>query len=413
METGFITKCRVCENAELSFFLDLENTPLANRLLTSEQLSEPEPEFPLGLCWCNDCKLVQLSYTVDPKVLFEYYLYVTPTSTTIDDHIKWFVKETMQKFSISSEDTVVEMGSNTGRLLQEYKNHNISVRGVEPAKNLAELAESNGIPTWADFFNYETAKRLKDSYPKIKLLIGRHVFAHISDLSDVLKGIKLLADDGCILAVEAPYLMDILTMNEFDTVYHEHIFYFSLTALRNIFSRFGLVMFDYQRVSLHGGSIVIYVGAHQFGFKESDRLRKGLSQEQHLGFHTIDPYNFFAMNTVRLKNSLVHLLKSLKAANKSIVGYGAPAKGNTLLNYCGIGKDELDYVVDNTEIKQGRFLPGTHLPILSDDEFRKDYPDVALLLAWNFASEIIKKESEFLKQGGKFILPVPNPILIP
>lgn len=407
-----VTKCRICGNENLHDVLSLGIMPLANNFLKKEQLSSPEFVAPLGAIFCANCGLMQLSHVVSPNIMFGDYVYIPSTSKTLINHFAELANKTVEKFNLPEDSLVVDIGSNDGTLLKFFKTHKVKVLGIEPATNIAKLAEASGIETINDFFGQRTALKVVDDKGKAKVITGTNVFAHVNDLDDFLKGIDILLEDNGIFIIEVPYLPDLLEKIEFDTIYHEHLSYFSIKPLATLFKKFKMEIFDVERIGIHGGSIRVFVKKASAPGPVSESVTNLLALEQEHKLDSIETYLTFATEVASIKERLIELLKRLKSEGKRIVGYGAAAKGNILLNYCKIGTDILDYIVDNIPYKQGRYTPGMHIPVVPEERITQDRPDYALILAWNFAKEIMAKQQKYRELGGQFILPIPNPQII-
>lgn len=403
-----VTKCRICKSESLHEILDLGITPLANNFLRKEQLNSPEPTVPLVVLFCVDCGLVQLSHVVPPEMMFRNYLYTSSMSKTLTEHFVQLVKEAIEKSKLTEDSLVVDIGSNDGTLLKAFKAYKIKTLGVEPATNIAKLAESNGIETFNDFFSYQTASKIVKEKGNAKIITATNVFAHVYDLDDFIKGIDVLMEDEGIFIIEVPYLVDLLEKTEFDTIYHEHLSHFAIRPLVTFFKRFDMEIVDIKRISIHGGSVRIFVKKASDLNSISRSVAKLLELEQALKFDSVETYLKFAAEVKLAKERLLALLRELKSEGKRIIGYGASAKGNTLLNYCGIGTDILEYIVDNIPFKQGLYTPGMHIKVFPEERIMRDKPDYALILAWNFAEEIIKKQQRYRDLGGHFIIPIPT-----
>ncbi len=409
-------KISVCRSCGASFFipvLDLGTTPLANSLLTAEQLTAPEPSFPLNVVMCAACSLVQLDYTVPPESMFSTYVYFSSFSTTMLDHANKLVSQVIAERGLSANNRVIEIASNDGYLLQYYKQAGVEVLGIEPAQNIAEVArDEKGIPTLTEFFGQSLADKLAADGTLADIIHGHNVMAHVPDINGFVGGLKTILKPDGVIVIEAPYLKNLLDEVEFDTVYHEHIFYFSLTALDQVFARHGLTIFDVVRVPIHGGSLRIFA-AHSMVAERRQSVNDLLEEEDNWGVATTQGYQAFAQRVAHLKQSLVETLQTLKSQGKRIAVYGASAKGSTLLNTFGITHELIDFVVDRSTVKQGLYTPGTHLHIKPPSALLDEQPDAVLLLTWNFAEEILSQQAEYIARGGKFIIPLPEVRIVP
>jgi len=409
---SFEKKCRICSSENLRLVLDLGEQPPANALVDKNMINEPEEKFPLRLFWCSDCFLVQLLDIVNKEYLFKHYLYMTSASKPIVEHFTKYAKDVFDEFlKDTNEPFVVEIGSNDGSLLKEFKKLGVSIMGVEPASNLSKLANESQINTMNDFFTSKIAKVISKTN-NASVIVANNVIGHVENLHDLMKGIEILLSNNGVFIFEVPYLIDLIKKLEFDTVYHEHLSYFSLLPLINLTNQHGLEIFDIQKQSVHGGSLRIFVSKKD-NFQITHNVKKFLDEEHSLGLDDFITYEKFSTNVKTLKEDLNSLLKKLKKENKSIFGYGASAKGNVLLNYCNIDSTILEFVIDTTPIKQGKFTPGTHIPIISPEIMtKKGSNDISLLLAWNYENDILEKEKNFRNEGGKFLVPIPSPRLI-
>lgn len=403
-----LNRCRMCRKAQMKKFLYLGEMPSVNNFLTAYQLNEEEKKFPLSVCFCPNCGMVQTKEVVDPELMYKNYVYISSFSKTMADHFNYLAKLVISKFNLDKNSLVVEMGSNDGTLLQIFKDLGVRVLGVDPAQNLAIIANRNGIETWDTFFNKKIAKRIVKEKQQASVIIGTNVFAHINDLDNILEGFnQCLTDDGVFIA-EFPYLLDLIQKMEFDTIYHEHLSYFSLKPLIHLFHRFDLELFDIERTSVHGGSIIIFVGKKHSHNKVSKNVTDLLNLEEEMGLYKIETFQDFASKVETIREDLRSLLLELKEKKKKIIGFGAPAKGNILLNYCGIDSELINYLTDNIPYKHGLYSPGTHIQVIPEDDLEKENPDYLLLLPWNFKDEILKKLEKFRNNGGKIIVPVPK-----
>lgn len=402
--------CRICGDKTLHKFLSLGPMPLANGFLREHQLSGPEPSYPLDVCFCGTCGLVQLGYVVASEIMFTDYPFLTSASEPARLHFAELAEDVIQRFSIPLGSLVVDIGSNDGTLLQNFQKHGMKALGVEPATNIAKLAASRGIETINDFFSQRVAEVICAERGQAKVITATNVFAHVHDLESLLRGVNyLLADDG-VFTIEVPYLVDLLDKLEFDTIYHEHLSYFAVRPLITLFAKFGIGIVEVQRISHAGGSLRLCV--QRSAQSPSSSVAELLKLEAEVRLDLLETYYKFGEGVEQVKGTLLSLLKSLKGQGVSIAGYGAPAKGNVLLNYCKIGTDILDYIIDTTPFKQGCYTPGMHIPVFPESRFHETPPDYTLLLAWNYANEILRKEETYRKAGGKFIVPIPKPHLV-
>ncbi len=403
------TACRACGSETLTPFLTLGPTPLANAFLAAPEQFADERRYPLDVYFCRTCSLVQLADVVDPHVLFGTYLYVTGTSDTIVAHNRGYAHTVVERLSLGAGDLVVEVASNNGHLLQCFQPFGVRVLGVEPAANIAQMAEAAGVPTVNRFFNAAAARELVAAHGPARAVIGNNVLAHVDDPQDFLRGCAtLLAADGAVV-IEVPYLREFLDAVEFDTVYHEHLCYFSVTSLMRLCDAAGLAIAGIDRVAVHGGSIRMYARRSEGAGDHAATVLRLVDEEAAAGLHDLDTYQQFAARVEATRAQLVALLERLRGEGKSVAAYGAPAKGNTLLNYCGIDTRLIEYTVDKNPLKVGLYTPGAHLPVLPVSTLLERQPDYVLILAWNFADEIMRQQDEYRARGGRFILPIPEP----
>lgn len=402
-------KCRFCKTSLQHTFVDLGMSPLSNSYLKLDQLNQAEKFYPLHTYVCEQCLLVQLEEFESPDHIFSDYAYFSSYSDSWLNHAKKYTDLMIDRFSLNKSSLVIEIASNDGYLLQFFQELNIPVLGIEPAANVAKVAESKGVPTLVKFFGVQTAQDLFDLGKSSDLLLGNNVLAHVPDINDFVAGMKIILKPEGVLTMEFPHLWQLINQNQFDTIYHEHFSYLSFTTVEKIFAFHGITLFDVEELSTHGGSLRIY-GMHEHNqkFIVSDRVRLIKEKEHQAGLDKVDTYLQFSNQVMSTKRKLLSFLIELKNNGKTIVGYGAPAKGNTLLNYCGIRTDLLDYTCDRSPHKQGLFLPGTHIPIYHPDKIAETKPDYVLILPWNLKDEIYSQLSYIREWGGKFIVPIPE-----
>lgn len=404
------TICRSCGRTGLKLFLDLGVTPLADRLLTEKQLAEREPVFPLQVAFCPHCTLMQILETVPPEILFgEEYPYYSSFSDALLRHSRENVENVISRRKLDSDSFVIEIASNDGYLLRNYVERGIPVLGIDPADGPARAAVKAGVPTLHEFFNEQLATHLCGQGRRADVIHGNNVLAHVADTNAFVAGIgKVLKDTG-VAVIEVPYARDLIDHCEFDTIYHEHLCYFSVTALSQLFRRHGLYLNDVLRLAIHGGSLRLFVERRE---SVSDAVRDLLEQERAEGIDSFGYYQDFSSRVLRLKESLLGLLTKIKSDGKSIACYGAAAKGSTLINFVGIGRELVDFVVDRNVHKHGCFMPGQHIPILPVEELLRRKPDYTLMLSWNFANEILSQQADYRNAGGRFIIPIPEPLVV-
>ena len=406
--------CRICEARLAVSFCDLGMSPLSNAYLDTEKLGDMEPFYPLHARVCGECFLVQLDEFETPAAIFSDYAYFSSYSDSWLAHAKQYTDTVIRRFKLGASHRVVEVASNDGYLLRYFKERGVAVLGVEPAANVAQVAKQAGIPTVVRFFGIETARALVTEGHSADLLVGNNVLAHVPDVNDFVAGMKILLKPGGVITMEFPHLMRLMAENQFDTIYHEHFSYFSLLTAQQLFARHGLVLFDVEELSTHGGSLRIYGRHLEDGSKPIDaKVPSLIARERTAGLAQIETYASFAEKVRETKRKLLEFLIVAKREGKTVVGYGAPAKGNTLLNYCGVRGDFLEYTVDRSPHKQDKFLPGTRIPVCSPDRIRETRPDYVLILPWNLKDEIVEQMAHIREWGGKFVVPIPEVQVVP
>ena len=403
--------CRMCKSNNIPKFLDLGFSALSDNFLTSDQLEQSETFYPLTVHSCLDCCLCQLGYVVPPELMFnENYPYDSSTTKTGREHFTKMGVDICNRFNLKPNSLVIDVGSNAGVLLSGFKSKGMKVLGIEPSSKLANIAINNGIDSIIEFFSNILVKKILDNYGKVSVLTGTNVFAHIDDLDDfMISADSLLVEDG-IIVIEAPYLLHLINNLEYDTIYHEHLSYLSVKPMIKFCKRFNFEVFDIEEQTIHGGTLRYFIGRKDMR-KVSLNVSNYLKIEDEQGLYSEKKLHDFAKSVKNHRNALLRLLFDLKRDGKKIVAISAPAKGNTLLNYCKIDSEILDYVTERNPLKIGKFTPGMHIPVYSDKKL-EEQPDYALILAWNFADEIIKNNSKYMEKGGKFILPIPKPQIV-
>jgi SAM-dependent methyltransferase len=402
-------KCRFCNEGLKTTFVDLGEFPLSNSFLNEKSLSKKEEFFPLHVYVCDNCFLVQLEEFESPEKIFTDYAYFSSYSETWINHVKKYVKDMIKRFNLSKDSFIIEIASNDGYLLQFFHNQNIPCMGIEPAANVAKIAKQKGVNTLVKFFGIDTAKELIFQGKKADLLLGNNVLAHVPDINDFVEGMKIILSTNGIITMEFPHLMQLIDKNQFDTIYHEHFSYISFYTVKKIFEYHGLRIFDVEELLTHGGSLRIYATHFENSTHvETIKVKELLEKEKKFGISKISTYKNFQPNVIKIKKELSKFIISAIKDGKKIVCYGAAAKGNTLLNYCNIKSDQIDYVVDRNPYKQGLYLPGTRIPIRSPEEIQKTKPDYILIVPWNLQEEIMEQMSFIRNWGGKFVIPMPE-----
>ena len=404
-----MSNCRFCKSELKYSFVDLGMSPLSNSYISPDNLQKMEPFYPLHAFICDQCFLVQLNEFESPENIFSDYAYFSSYSQSWLQHANSYVNKMIERFGFDTSSQVIEVASNDGYLLQYFKEKNIPVLGIEPAANVAKVAVDAGIPTTTEFFGVKTATDLAKSGKRADLLLGNNVLAHVPDLNDFVEGLKILLKDTGVITLEFPHLQRLIEQTQFDTIYHEHFSYFSCVAIQKVFSAHGLALFDVDELETHGGSLRVYVKHEGDASKPaSENVARLIDRETASGYTDIDFYLSFEDRVKNTKRNVLEFLIQAKRDNKSIVGYGAAAKGNTLLNYCGIRTDFIDYVVDRSPHKQNHFLPGTHIPVYSPDKVKETKPDYLLILPWNIKREVMEQMRHARDWGCQFVTFIPT-----
>jgi hypothetical protein len=403
-------KCRFCNHKLSHEFIDLANSPASNSFLTKEQLNEPEIFYPLRVYTCENCFLVQIDeYKKSDAIFNSDYVYFSSYSKSWLAHCKFYTDLMQDRFSFDETSLIVEIASNDGYLLQYFKGKNIPVLGIEPTKNTAKVAIEKGIPTITEFFGVDLAKRLVQEGKTADLLLGNNVLAHVPDILDFVGGMKILLSEKGIITMEFPHLVQLIDNNQFDTIYHEHFSYLSFHTVKQIFEACGLEMFDVEEIPTHGGSLRVYAKHKQDTTKIiSENVDKLIAKEIKKGIKDLSYYKDFQQRAEKLKSDLWSFLIQQKNNGKNVAAYGAAAKGNTLLNYCGIRNDMISFVVDANPYKQNKFLPASHIPVVDEDYLKKEQPDFVIILPWNLKDEITVQLDYIKTWGGKFVIPIPD-----
>lgn len=405
--------CRFCGAPLTESVIDLGSTPLANSYLDLAAAQRHEPSYPLHAYVCDACMLVQLPAYETPHAIFSDYAYFSSYSDSWLAHAQRFAEMAIERFKLDADHLVIEVASNDGYLLQYFKERGVRVLGIEPAANCAEAAEAKGIPTLVQFFGVATARMLASEGHAADLIVANNVLAHVPDLNDFVAGLAIALKPTGVLTVEFPHLMRLLADNQFDTIYHEHFSYFSFATAERVLGAHGLEVFDVEELPTHGGSLRIHASLAAADRLETPAVARLREAETAAGLDRIETYRRFGARAEAIRRDLVDFLKGMKRAGKTVAGYGAPAKGNTLLNYCGIGPDLLPYTVDVSPHKQGKLLPGSHIPVEHPDVIAARKPDYVLILPWNIRDEIIAKMGFIGDWGGRFVLPIPDVKVLP
>jgi hypothetical protein len=405
------TDCRACGESTLRLFLTLGPQPLANAFLRSPDDFAAERWFPLDVYFCETCSLVQLADVIHPEVLFREYIYVSGTSTTLAEHHRRYARSVTDMLGLTPRDLVVEIASNDGNLLKEFRALGVRTLGVEPARNIAEMARAAGIDTVDRFFDHRTAVELREQYGGAQAVVGNNVLAHVDETRDFLRGCAALVADEGLVVIEVPYVRDMVEHLEYDTIYHEHHCYFSVTNLARLGEEVGLELVRVDRVPIHGGSIRVHY-RRQRGAGHDEQPRAIMAEERALGLTSFETFQQYARRVEANRREIRLLLESLRGQGKSVAAYGAPAKGNTLTNYCQLDTELVPFTVDKNPLKIGTYTPGMHIPVLPASTLVERRPDYVLILAWNFAEEIMTQQLRYRELGGRFIVPIPSPRII-
>jgi len=405
MTFGVVQRCRSCASNNLAPVLDLGVQPLANAYREPDDVSE-EARYPLALLRCRACSLVQLTGTIPPKLMFDTYHYFSSYSSTMVDSMRMLAKRMTAERGLTGDDLVVEIASNDGYLLKHYLELGIPVLGIEPAQNVAAVAQESGVPTLTQYFTRSLGSELAGSGRAASVIHANNVMAHVPEINDFVAGISAALRPDGVAVVETPYVVRLVGDREFDTIYHEHVFYYSLTAVSSLVERHGLTVADVEQIPLHGGSLRLFI--QHSTYPSSERVKKLLESERERGVTTDEYYSDFAKRVEELKTEVTDLIRRLRAEGATVAAYGAAAKGTVLLNHFGLDHDTIDFVVDRSVHKQGLVMPGVGIPILAAEELERRRPDYTLLLAWNFADEILEQQQNYRAAGGTFIVPVPT-----
>ena len=398
-------ECIACGAGRVELFLDLGQTALANKFLTAEELSQPEPAFPLRTGFCRECAHVQLMDRVPPAEMFTDYLYMSSASETLRRHLHGLSDAVVERLKLTSSDLVIDIGCNDGTLLAGFARHGVRVLGVDPAENLAGL--TSGIERYVGFFGAKTARKITARWGQAAVITATNTFPHIPELRDFVEGIRHALAPGGAFVIEAHYLADLLEQGAFDTIYHEHVSYWAIGPMARMFRQHGMEIVDVERLPVHHGQVRVFVQRAGEGAVRPS-VEALIAAERTLGLDRFETYEAFARKTLANRQQLQSLVAELQAEGRRIAGYGAPAKGNTLLSFLGLGPEQVAYIADRSPLKQGRFTPGSHIPVVAPERLLADQPDDVLLFAWNFTDEVIAQQAEYLRRGGRFIIPVPE-----
>jgi len=399
--------CIVCGTRKVEEFLDLGVTALANKFLRKEELFKAEPKYPLKVAFCHNCGHVQLVERVPPSDMFDDYLYISSASDTLKEHLYDLSDVVTVRLQLSHDDLVVDIGCNDGTLLSGFKRYGVRTVGVDPAKNLARFSNDNGIERFTDFFNRKNATQIVEKWGHASVITATNTFPHIPELQDFVEGLKIALKRGGTFVIEMHYLVDLIEQIAFDTVYHEHVSYWALSPMKYLFEKNGMEIIHVERLPLHHGQLRVFVQRQGEG-KVQPSVQEILSLEQAEGLDQIETYKQFTQEVQQIKHDILKTINDLLAQGKKVVGYGAPAKGNTLLSFLDIGPKMVEYIADRSPLKQGLYTPGMHIPVVPPERLLEDQPDYVILFAWNFVDEILQQQAEYRSRGGKFIIPIPQ-----
>lgn len=398
--------CIVCQSPRIEEFLDLGATALANQFLRADEINGNEPKYPLRVGFCHDCTHVQLTDSVPPGEMFDNYLYISSASDTLKNHL-WDLSDVLvRRYGLGSQDLVIDIGCNDGTLLKGFQRHGVRPLGVDPAQNLAAFTDGSGIERYTKLFTATAARELVEKFGHAALITATNTFPHIQQLDDFIEGLKIALKPGGAFVIEMHYLLDMIEQVAFDTIYHEHVSYWALGPMKRLFEKHGMSVVDAERVPLHHGQLRVHVQRQGEGTVQPG-VEQVLAAEKSAGLDKLSTFQRFAENARTIKRDLHRTLSDLLDKGERVAGYGAPAKGNTLLGFLEIGPELLPYIVDRSPLKQGLYTPGTHIPVVGPERLLADQPEYVLLLAWNFIDEIVEQQAEYLKRGGKFMVPVP------
>ena len=401
------SSCMLCRSAEVEEFLDLGATALANQFLAAAEINGSERKYPLRVGFCHACGHVQLTQSVPPREMFENYLYISSASDTLKNHLWDLSDQLVARYRLGSQDLVIDIGCNDGTLLRGFQRHRVRPLGIDPAQNLAAFTDGSGIERYTELFTAASAKEIAERWGRASLVSATNTFPHIQNPADFVDGINTVLKPGGVFVIEMHYLLDMIEQVAFDTIYHEHVSYWALGPMKRFFENHDMTVVDAERVPLHHGQLRVHVQRRGEGTVQPG-VAQILAGEHAAGLEQFSTYRQFAERARRIKRDLHETLSKLARTGERVAGYGAPAKGNTLLGFLEIGPDLLPYIVDRSPLKQGLFTPGTHIPVVAPERLLADQPDYVLLLAWNFVDEIVAQQAEYRKRGGKFMVPVPE-----